>query len=205
MLGLFIDTVSPRNRTILFSPRKIAGHLFWTPRRDESAKLLPAIRKLLRANRQTFQDLTLLVVVTGPGRFTSTRVAVTVANTLAELLQIPILGIDRLQLLAWQQWIAARSPAQKKNMFPLNISIPTGQGDFFTATYPKLPAAPAIRLAASSRRLSDRSVDEGQQKEDSKSVEKALLAFVSSRKKPAPSQVEPVYVRDPHITKRKKR
>ncbi len=54
--------------------------------------VLPLIEELLRKYSLTLQDLTEITVHPGPGSFTGLRVGITIANTLAFLLKIPING-----------------------------------------------------------------------------------------------------------------
>jgi len=54
--------------------------------------VLPLIEKLLQENKLSLQDITGITVNAGPGSFTGLRVGVTIANTLAFLLKVPING-----------------------------------------------------------------------------------------------------------------
>jgi len=58
-----------------------------------SACLLSLIEKILRRHKVSPRQLAGIIAVTGPGSFTSLRISVSVANTLAYALQIPIVGI----------------------------------------------------------------------------------------------------------------
>ncbi|MBL1211357.1 tRNA (adenosine(37)-N6)-threonylcarbamoyltransferase complex dimerization subunit type 1 TsaB [Geminocystis sp. GBBB08] len=49
----------------------------------------------------SWQDLTFIAVAKGPGSFTSTRIGVVTAKTLAQQLKIPVFGISTLESLAW--------------------------------------------------------------------------------------------------------
>lgn len=62
------------------------------PARD-SSKILVLLDNLLKKRRKGLDNLEGVVVVTGPGSFTSIRQGVVVANTLAFLLKIPVAGI----------------------------------------------------------------------------------------------------------------
>ncbi|BAQ61301.1 TsaB protein [Geminocystis sp. NIES-3708] len=48
-----------------------------------------------------WQDLEFIAIAKGPGSFTSTRIGVVTAKTLAQQLNIPIFGISTLESLAW--------------------------------------------------------------------------------------------------------
>ncbi|OGF20770.1 hypothetical protein A2316_04155 [Candidatus Falkowbacteria bacterium RIFOXYB2_FULL_38_15] len=59
----------------------------------ESGKILVLLDNLLKKVKAKKEDLTGVVVVSGPGPFTSVRQGVVVANALARLLNIPIIGV----------------------------------------------------------------------------------------------------------------
>ncbi|PSB30744.1 tRNA (adenosine(37)-N6)-threonylcarbamoyltransferase complex dimerization subunit type 1 TsaB [Chlorogloea sp. CCALA 695] len=66
---------------------------------------------------QTWADLGFIAVAKGPGSFTSTRVGVVTARTLAQQLDIPLFAISSLEVLAWAEKggdnaIAVQMPAQ---------------------------------------------------------------------------------------------
>lgn len=61
----------------------------------QSEKLLPSIATLLKSQHQSLNKLMGLVVVSGPGGFTSLRIGISTANALAYALKIPIVGIQK--------------------------------------------------------------------------------------------------------------
>jgi tRNA threonylcarbamoyladenosine biosynthesis protein TsaB len=65
-----------------------------------SAQLIPRIQELLEAQQCGAQDLEAVVVVHGPGSFTGVRVGLSAAKGLAEVLNIPLLALSRLDVLA---------------------------------------------------------------------------------------------------------
>lgn len=54
--------------------------------------LLPMIVKILKKQKAVFADISEVIVNTGPGSFTGTRVGVAVANALGFALNIPVNG-----------------------------------------------------------------------------------------------------------------
>jgi tRNA threonylcarbamoyl adenosine modification protein YeaZ len=76
---------------------------------------------------QTWQDLGFLAVAIGPGSFTGTRLGVVTARTLAQQLDLPLVGISSFAAYAWwwcyehslefEQVIALQSPAQRDRLF----------------------------------------------------------------------------------------
>ena len=61
-------------------------------------ELIPLIETVLSEAGWTYADLTHVACVTGPGGFTSLRVAVTCANVLADQLRIPSAGVHLSEL-----------------------------------------------------------------------------------------------------------
>ena len=60
--------------------------------REMAKNILVEIKEFLAENGANWQNLRGICVFTGPGSFTGLRIGVTVANTLADSLKIPIIG-----------------------------------------------------------------------------------------------------------------
>jgi tRNA threonylcarbamoyl adenosine modification protein YeaZ len=69
------------------------AHVEWESGRRLADELLERIDRLCRDHHTTIEDLTGIVILSGPGSFTSLRIGHTVANTLADGLKIPIVGV----------------------------------------------------------------------------------------------------------------
>lgn len=93
MLILTLNTASRNNELLLSSNSELLIHESWLSERNEASTLLPRIEKLLESQKKTFQDLTHLLVITGPGGFTSIRVGVSIANALVYSLKLETAGI----------------------------------------------------------------------------------------------------------------
>lgn len=65
----------------------------WLAHRQLSTTLLGVIRDELHKQDATFDDIGAIVVFKGPGPFTGLRIGITVVNTIAHSLTIPIVGI----------------------------------------------------------------------------------------------------------------
>lgn len=76
----------------------------WNADRGLAKGLLGYLTDRLSENGKTFNDLTGLGVFKGPGSFTGLRIGITVLNTLADSLKLPIVGG---QGEAWQDDILA--------------------------------------------------------------------------------------------------
>lgn len=64
----------------------------WDSGRQLASDLLERIKQLLKSQQLKLSDLTGIAILRGPGSFTSLRIGHTVANTLADSLNIPIAG-----------------------------------------------------------------------------------------------------------------
>jgi tRNA threonylcarbamoyladenosine biosynthesis protein TsaB len=65
-----------------------------------SARLVPAIRELLEAQRAGAAEIATIVVTNGPGSFTGIRIGLATAKGLAELHGTPVIAVSRLAVLA---------------------------------------------------------------------------------------------------------
>ena len=75
----------------------------WDSNRDEAEKVMPAIAAALKKGRPD-----LIFVVRGPGAFTGLRIGVTIANTLAFILKVPITAVST------HDYLRERMPAAKR-------------------------------------------------------------------------------------------
>ena len=69
------------------------GYHIWLAHRQLSTTLLGVIRDELQKQKATFDDVASILVFRGPGSFTGLRIGITVANTLAYGLTVPIVGV----------------------------------------------------------------------------------------------------------------
>lgn len=102
MKTLFIDTHFRDLIIILFDNKKIVDKFEFINIITHSTKLIPTIQEILNKNNLMPSDINEIIVVNGPGSFTGVRLGVTVAKTMAYLLNIPIKPVSSLQILATQ-------------------------------------------------------------------------------------------------------
>jgi tRNA threonylcarbamoyladenosine biosynthesis protein TsaB len=72
--------------------KKAAAEFKWESGKQLSTELLGRILELLKSKNQALSALTAIVIFSGPGSFTSLRIGHTTANSLADSLQIPVVG-----------------------------------------------------------------------------------------------------------------
>jgi len=71
-----------------------------TKEKYHSAFIIPEIINLLKKTGRLVKDIDALGVNIGPGSFTGLRVSVTIARTMAQNLNIPVVGVSSLQILS---------------------------------------------------------------------------------------------------------
>jgi tRNA threonylcarbamoyladenosine biosynthesis protein TsaB len=95
MLVLAFDTATDVATSAVLEDGRVLGE-----RTSEPRSLLAAIDGLLQDAGIGPADLRALVVGTGPGSFTSTRIGLAVARGLALALELPVAGVSTLDALA---------------------------------------------------------------------------------------------------------
>lgn len=90
MLILAIKTESPEAELALYEDTKLLDSIIFQAHRELADKIHLKIKKLLSKNKLTIKDLKGVIVYEGPGSFTGLRIGITVANTFAYSLNIPI-------------------------------------------------------------------------------------------------------------------
>jgi tRNA threonylcarbamoyladenosine biosynthesis protein TsaB len=95
MLVLAFDTATDVATSALLDDGRVLGE-----RASEPKALLAAVDDLLRESGLAPGDLDALVVGTGPGSFTSTRIGLAVARGLALALDVSVAGVSTLAALA---------------------------------------------------------------------------------------------------------
>ena len=102
MLVLSIDTSSPVLTVAIGDEAVIVDEVtLWLPR-GHMAKLIPVIDGLLTSFGYTIDDVTHVVIGSGPGSYTGLRIGMVIARTLAQMLNVPILGIPSLDAIAYR-------------------------------------------------------------------------------------------------------
>jgi tRNA threonylcarbamoyladenosine biosynthesis protein TsaB len=95
MLVLAFDTATDVATSALLEEGRLLGE-----RGSEPRALLEAVDELLADAGAAPADLDALVVGTGPGSFTSTRIGLAVARGVALALEVPVAGVSTLDALA---------------------------------------------------------------------------------------------------------
>ena len=92
MLVLTIRTDKPEAEVGLFDGDTRLGYIVWEAHRELSNTIHQRIKELLDEQDKTYADLGGIVCFEGPGSFTGLRIGITVADTFAYGLNLPIVG-----------------------------------------------------------------------------------------------------------------
>ncbi len=124
---LALRTDGPVCEMYLYDSFELKAKTSWEAGRGLALGLLSHLEAFLLKNNATWQDLSGLVVFRGPGSFTGLRIGVTVMNTLAGSLGIPIVGTDRA---TWK----AKGLAKLEQTINQRIILPIYSSDPHIAT-----------------------------------------------------------------------
>lgn len=92
MIILTIRTDKPEAEIGIYNNQQQIAHEIWLAHRELAETIHVKIKTLLESKHKRLQDIGGIVVYKGPGSFTGLRIGITVANTLANSLNVPIIG-----------------------------------------------------------------------------------------------------------------
>jgi tRNA threonylcarbamoyl adenosine modification protein YeaZ len=97
---LIFDTSRNKTLVILALNQKNIKKVIWDADFRHSEELLPEIYELLKKNNLLVNNLKGISIISGPGSYTGLRVGAACANAFGYALNIPVVGINKLELLA---------------------------------------------------------------------------------------------------------
>lgn len=92
MIILSLRTDKPESEIGLFDGNKKLDYLVWEAHRTLSETIHTKIEEILNKSSISIEQLGGIVVFSGPGSFTGLRIGLSVGNTLAYSLGIPVVG-----------------------------------------------------------------------------------------------------------------
>jgi tRNA threonylcarbamoyladenosine biosynthesis protein TsaB len=99
MLIITIRTDRPEAELGLYDGTQRLAYETWIAHRQLAETIHLKLKTLIESQQKNLQDIEGIVVFRGPGSFTGLRIGLTVANTLAYALNIPIVGTGELNWL----------------------------------------------------------------------------------------------------------
>lgn len=92
MLIVALRTDKPDAELVLLHNTDVVESYTWQAHRALAETLHTKIKELLERHDHRWKDIEGLIVFKGPGSFTGLRIGITVANTIADTMHIPIIG-----------------------------------------------------------------------------------------------------------------
>jgi len=100
-MELSIDTSSKYAGIALSSSGDIFAEYTWKTDKNHSTELIPNIEILVKNHKLKMEACTAIFIATGPGSFNGLRVGISAAKGLTLALNIPIVGINTLEIEAF--------------------------------------------------------------------------------------------------------
>lgn len=98
---LAMDTSSPVATVAIIEGDVLKAEYSINHQLTHSEKLMPMINDIMNVLKLNPTDLDLIAVSKGPGSFTGIRIGVATANTMAQALNIPVVGVDAIEAMAY--------------------------------------------------------------------------------------------------------
>ena len=125
---LAIDTSTDTASLALAQDNTMLAELTWRSRQNHTTQLLPNLNYLFNLTGSNAISLRAIIVAQGPGSFNGLRVGVSAAKGLAFSLGIPIIGINSLEVAAYQY---------AETGLPISVIFNASRSEIATATYQK--------------------------------------------------------------------
>lgn len=116
---LAVDTSTARLGLAFYDGVQVLAESYWTSQARHTVELAPALAELFQRTGLGMDDVTALGVALGPGSFTSLRVGLAFVKGLALARNLPLVGIQTLDV------VAASQPVTR---LPLAAVLPAGRG-----------------------------------------------------------------------------
>ncbi len=101
MFVLGIDTATRVAGAAVIGQDRLISERFINNLKTHSQNIIPMINQVMEDAGIKPQDLQGIAVTGGPGSFTGLRIGMSVAKTMGQVLNIPVVGISTLKVLAW--------------------------------------------------------------------------------------------------------
>ena len=125
-MELCIDTSTRYASVGISEEGRIVAELAWRSERNHSVELAPALRRVMEHTGVQMEGLTAVFAAQGPGGFSALRVGLSVAKSLAMARDLPLVGVNTLDIEAAPFCGLAR---------PLSAVIGAGRSKVYLATY----------------------------------------------------------------------
>lgn len=216
---LALDTTSSTLSVALLHNNQILTKNTIYENGKQAELLIPEIEKILTQNKIWYQDLDLITATNGPGSFTGTRIGLTVARTLKLATNLPLMLLNSCEVIAYKY----RKRAEK-----IFVVLDARADEFFYAEFagqifttpqlsgldelPNILPTTNFFLCGSGKKIAAKILQEKNIKFEMNEEEDVieadlvgLLALEKFRNSPEfPENLDPIYLRSPRISERKK-
>ena len=186
MIVLGLDTTGPNCSVSLVDDSSVRAHIRRNIGRGHAEVLAGMVADVFDIADLNPADVDRLAVCTGPGSFTGLRVALSFAKGFALPRELPVVGIDALEITAIEM-----DPESEKR---LAVSQDIRRAEFFFAVYEN--GDPVFSPQA----ISKDEMDERSKDEDAVHdvlVDTRILAWLAMDRNPESHPAEPLYSRGP--------
>ena len=189
MIVLGLDTTGSACSVSLVDEAAVLAHVAEDIGRGHAERLAGMVAQALEAANLTPQDIDRLAVCTGPGNFTGLRVALSFAKGFALPRNLPVVGIDALEVTATDLWISDEQDTE------MAVYRDIRRGEAFYCSYKKgrplmMPLSMPIDEAI------EKSSEVGFGVE-SFATDTRILAWLAMDRDPKDYPAEPLYSRRP--------
>ena len=106
---LSIDTSSSICSVAILEDTKIIKEMHNFSEKEHSETLMPMIDELFKTTKLSLGNIGLIACSVGPGSFTGIRIGIATVKALAEVHNIPVVGVSSLEALAYQVTSSSKS------------------------------------------------------------------------------------------------
>jgi tRNA threonylcarbamoyl adenosine modification protein YeaZ len=212
---LAFDTSSNSLSIALLKDNNLLAELTLSPSANQSELLIPEIEKILKAHHTSYQELDLIAATNGPGSFTGSRIGLTAARTIKLATKLPLILLNSCQIIAFKH------QQQFANYQKIFVALDAKADEIFYATYesiddikssnitPKITTLDKIQaylpkenyfLCGSGANL----IDNTKENDQIQAQFIGQLALKLHQDNHQTHDLNPIYLRSPKITKRKK-
>ncbi|MBL6664754.1 MAG: tRNA (adenosine(37)-N6)-threonylcarbamoyltransferase complex dimerization subunit type 1 TsaB [Rickettsiales bacterium] len=212
---LAFDTSSNSLSISLLENNQPTSEFTLSPNSNQSELLIPEIEKILNENQTSYQDLDLIAATNGPGSFTGSRIGLTAARTIKLATKLPLILLNSCQIIAFKH---RKQLSDHQQIF---VALDAKANEIFYATYntindikssditPQITTLDTIQsylpkepyfLCGSAANL----IDKTKESDQIQAQFIGQLAFELHKENHQTQNLNPIYLRSPKITKRKK-
>jgi len=143
---LGIDTTGEKCSVGLAKNGEAFGGISESTPQEHSDKLIHFVDRLLKKKHLKIEDINAIAVSIGPGSFTGLRVGVATAKALAQLLEIPIIGIPTLDIIALNAVQSTEYRVQSKKKLICSI-VDARKEQVYAAVYETAPERHNVKVS----------------------------------------------------------